>query len=164
MEPTAANYHLGLGECYFFQEPPDYPAAIAEFKRAVELKPSWADGYLWLANAMMENGEAEAAVSYYERAGEFAPDDPRPAISLGRCFAKLKRYDDAIRMFRRGIELKPHYGKASAHLFLAEALLACRAIDQARREWEVVLTLKPMYPEHESAADTAREMLAKHKR
>ena len=164
LSPNVAAFHWGLGSVYYHQPTPDYRAAIDEFRRVIELKPEWVEGHHCLAFTLVSFGDLEQSIPHYEKAMELAPTDPRPVISYGICLTKLNRYEAAIRMLRHAIELNPHYGNASAHLFLADALLADGQIREACREWEFALTLEPVYPEHGSAHESAREMLAKYKR
>jgi tetratricopeptide (TPR) repeat protein len=159
LSPDTGSYHWGLGSAYFHQAKPDLPAAILEFEIVTKLKPDWSEGYYCLALAREASGALKEAVPVFERAIQLAPEDSRIPTALGVCLTKLKDYKRAIQQLRRGIQLKPHYGEASAHLFLADALLLSGQSTEARKEWKFVLTLPEMYPEHGEAAKEARRKL-----
>ena len=160
--PNWERPYLGLGQTYFFEAKPNLPEALKCFRRVVELSPEWPEGHHWLGTVQEKNGELEDAVKSFEQASRLAPSDTRPLISLGVCLTRLKRYDDAIRHLRHGIELKPHYGEASAHLFLADALIQSGQTDAACSEWKFIAQLPPTYPEYKSASKEAKKLLEIH--
>ena len=104
------------------------PAAIAQFRRAVELDPGFALAHVGIADCMNtlsynqyvrpRDGFAEARASA-ERALELAPD-------LGEAWASLGWIDHwhnwdfatAEQHYRRAIQLCPHYGLARQRLAL----------------------------------------------
>jgi TolA-binding protein len=69
----------------------------------------------------------------------------------------LNQFAAAIPHLRRAIDLKPRYAEASAHLFLADALKGTGQIDEACREWKLVLQMPSEYPEYESAQTQAKQ-------
>jgi tetratricopeptide (TPR) repeat protein len=119
---TRAQAAIQRGQVSFFAEPPDLAAAIVEFSQATELAPEWSEGFGWLAAALGRSGHLDDALEEATRAIELSNDDPRHWISLGTILLALKRWDEAVRTLRRGIELKPYYAEADACLILADAL------------------------------------------
>jgi len=71
--PNWAAPHLGLGQTYFFQKNPDLKEATKAFRRVVELKPEWVEGYHWLGSAQEKSGALEEAVTSYREAIRIAP-------------------------------------------------------------------------------------------
>ncbi len=160
--PNSAQIELAIGESYFFQEKPDLAKASETFCRVTVLRPDWAEGFNWLGAALQKQDRISEAAGYFERALALDPDDPRPRISLGVCLTQLNKYDAAINHLRAGIALKPHYAKASAHLFLAEALRLSGQIKAAREEWDLILTLPAEYPDEGGPHEEARNLLRKY--
>ena len=160
--PDWASPYLGLGQTFFFQDPPDLKEAMKAFRRVVELNSDWVEGYHWLGSAQEKSGELEKAVESYRAAIRIAPSDTRPLISLGVCLTQLGQFAEAVGCLRRAIDLKPHYAEASAHLFLADALRSSRQMEAACKEWRLVLDLPPAYPEHNSAKEEATKRLKEH--
>ena len=72
---------------------------------------------LRFAIALAEKPTYEQAVQWESEAGE----DPTVYRKLGELFVKLKRYDDAIRVYEQSIKLSPHkdsyVGLAKSHRF-----------------------------------------------
>lgn len=157
--PDWASPRLGLGQTFFFQKEPDLKEAMKAFRSVVELKPEWVEGYNWLGSVQQKNGALEKAVKCYRRAIGIDPTDTRLLISLGVCLTQLNQFTEAIESLRRAIALKPAYAVASAHLFLADALVASGQIDAACKEWRLVLELPSVYPEHNSAREEAARFL-----
>jgi tetratricopeptide (TPR) repeat protein len=160
--PGAASPHLGLGEAFFFQEPPDYEAAIREFEIAKNLRADWADAYLWLGGAQEKVGRLGEAIKSLREAARLAPQDSRVHISLGTCLTQSHDYKAAITALRRGIALKPHYGLQPAYLFLADALRGAGRLREACELWQKIADMEPEYPEKGDAQREAQECLAKH--
>ena len=159
-----AQKHLSLGQGHFFDEPRDVEAAVQEFRQVIESAPNWDEGYGWLSSALHELGHLDEAISTRREAMRLAPEDARHPTSLGVILMQQHKPLEAIEMLCKGISLNPHYGKADAHLFLAEALLANGQIQEACQEWQLVLTLKPMYPSYEEPHQEAKRMLKVHGR
>jgi tetratricopeptide (TPR) repeat protein len=153
---------LGLGQTYFFQENPDLDEATESFRRVVELKPDWVEGYHWFAAAQQEAGTLEDAVKSYREAVRIAPSDARPLIALGVCLTEMGESAEAVVCLRHAIALNPPYAMASAHLFLADARRANGEREAACQEWQLVLGLSSDYPECESAKQEAAKRLAEH--
>jgi len=160
--PGWAPPYLGLGQTFFFQGEPHLTDAIQAFRRVVELSPEWVEGYHWLGVAQEENGDLPDAVRSFEQAIRCAPSDTRPIVSLGVCLTRLKQFAAAIAHLRRAINLKPYYGEASAHLFLADALKGDGQMAGACKEWNLVLEMPSEYPEYDSAKREARRLLEHH--
>jgi len=162
MCPDFPSAYLGLGQTFFFANKPDLEEARKAFGRVVELSPHLAEGYQWLGSVQARSGATKDAVASYGRAVTLAPSDARPLIALGACLIQIKRFGDAVTALRRAIKLKPHYGEASAHLWLADALLGSGEKKAACEEWKLVLTLPAVYPDHDSALKEAKARLKEH--
>jgi tetratricopeptide (TPR) repeat protein len=54
----------------------DNQAAVAEFRKALELKPDWLDALHGLATAQSKLGDQDAALATIGRVIELDPDDP----------------------------------------------------------------------------------------
>jgi len=162
LSPNSPQVELAIGESYFFQAKPDITNASQAFRRVTVLRPDWVEGFNWLGAALQKQGRLSEAADCFERAVALAQNDPRHQISLGTCLTQLKKYTAAITHLRAGIALKPHYAKASAHLFLAEALRLSGQIKAAREVWELILTLPAEYPDEKGPHEEARNRLRKY--
>ena len=80
------------------------------------IKPQRLD-YLNEALALERQGDYDAALTSYRLALRDKPDDWRVMTNMAIAFTKTKRSEDAIRMYKRALELEPnqpgaHYGLA----------------------------------------------------
>lgn len=85
----------------------DYEGAAAHFDRAGELRPlyefedaatrelAWIDLYQQ-ASPLVEAGEYEAAVEFFEGANAIYPNRPEAMITLGQIYAQLREHDRAL--------------------------------------------------------------------
>src|SRR5256885_11787052 len=85
-----------------------------------ELKPQRLD-YLNEALALERQGDYEAALTSYRLALRDHPNDARILQNMAIAFTKTRRLDEAIRHYRRALELDN--GLAGAHYGLAFLLL-----------------------------------------
>jgi Flp pilus assembly protein TadD len=80
-----------------------------------------------LALAFYKKGDANASLLEFDKAIELAPSEPSFHVSLGQALEKLGRVNDAVREYRRFVEmdpLSPEAPKLKAHV---ETLLATQA-------------------------------------
>lgn len=85
----------------------DYPAAIAAYRRVVQIAPGWAPGHNSLANLFRRTEKWDEAVVRYEKAIHLDPTDWRPHLGLALVFHELERGPEAIQAAERGLELLP---------------------------------------------------------
>lgn len=162
--PNFAASHLLLGQIYFFSSNADYDAAAKEFLEVVKSEPSWTEGYQWLGSALKQLGDLDAAMAAYRKAIRLAPEDSRPHVDLGVCLTEKKRYTQAIKMLKRGLDLKPYCTEADIRVFLAEALLKSGNIAGACAEWRLVLKIEPGYPSYGQPQKEAERLLEKYEK
>lgn len=97
--------------------------------------------HLSLGNAMLERGDAESALRYYERVRELKPDWPALHVNYGIALAQVERHAEAERAFRQALELWPDH--AFAHYNLALLLRKQGRQAEAREHLEKVLEILP---------------------
>ena len=69
--------------------------AIAAYRQALDLDPSFADGLHGLAMALAESGDLEGAIATARRVTEVTPDDPLGYTSLSMYLQRAGRIEDA---------------------------------------------------------------------
>ena len=99
----------------------DYPSAEAAFRRAVSLRPTYAEAWNGLGYALRQQGKYPESLPAYDEALRLRPDFPEALEYLGETYVKLRRLDDARRTLDR---LKP--------LDAARARELAEAIDKGR--------------------------------
>ncbi len=93
-------HHRGL--CHYDRG--DYPAAIEDYTRAIELKPDYAEAYSNLGNAFFGHHDYARAVGSYDRAIALLADDAKMYNNRAIAWFMLREYDKAwadVRTCRR---------------------------------------------------------------
>ncbi len=85
----------------------DYPAAIKEYVRIIELKPDAAEAFNNLGVAYKKNGDLEKAVESFNRALELRQDYSEAWSNRGWSYAEQGRWSEARKDFERVLELNP---------------------------------------------------------
>lgn len=93
------------------------PAAIANFRKAVELRPQFPEARNNLGLLYHEARDYEAARLQFEEAVRVFPDYKHAFLNLGSAYKGLSRFRDAELAFKRAIEIDPQF--ADAHFNLA---------------------------------------------
>jgi tetratricopeptide (TPR) repeat protein len=85
----------------------DYSGAIAAFSHVIRIDPGYADGFVNLARAQIEEGNHQAARASLDNALALAPDLPRAHYFYALTLKSAGRYDQAIERFSRTLETFP---------------------------------------------------------
>jgi TolB-like protein/Tfp pilus assembly protein PilF len=118
LDPGLMEAHAARGALLLYLRQ-DYRGAVDELSRVVELSPSYAQGYDWLADALYGLGRLDEAL---ERLADATRLDPLSALmhrDYARAFANAGRCDRAEPEARRALELDPN------HFFAFDVLRIC---------------------------------------
>ncbi|UWP94813.1 tetratricopeptide repeat protein [Aliiroseovarius crassostreae] len=86
----------------------DWPAAEADFRKALALNPDQPNVLNYLGYSLVERREhLEEALDMIERAVAERPDSGYITDSLGWVYYRLGRYDEAVEQMERAVELLP---------------------------------------------------------
>lgn len=132
---TAEEYFSEGMEYYKKQE---HQKAIHAFSRALELKPDYAQAYLWRGIVYDDLGDTESSLKNYTKSIEI---EPSAVAYNNRGIAKAigANYEEAIKDYDEAIKLKPEYGVALmnrgfAWNELGENEKACKDWTEAKRK------------------------------
>ena len=92
-------------------------AAMAAYRRALEIDAGLPDAHLNLGRLLHERGEAAAAERHYRFALAALPADPTPAFNLGVVLQDLGQVREAVAAYETALARDP--GCADAHYNLA---------------------------------------------
>lgn len=134
----------------------DWPAAIASFRRAVELDPESSWFHHHLGEALCQQDRWEEAVVAFTRAVALNPDFSWSHYNLGRGWANLKRWRNAAAAYRRAVELEPNFHWS--HYGLGEALIHLRRWDEAIAALLKAAECLPTPPETDDWTTVARRL------
>ncbi|MBU3932470.1 MAG: tetratricopeptide repeat protein, partial [Proteobacteria bacterium] len=103
--PNSASFHYSLGVFHALQE--DMGEAIREMEEARRLDPSSSYLVKELASLYAGKGDVAKAAAICKKTLEEHPDDIDARLLLGGLYLNQKDYSDAVREYRRVIELDP---------------------------------------------------------
>lgn len=81
--------------------------AILGLRRAIELKPDFAEAHYNLGNAYREIGDADSALAAYRRTAELVPGFADVHLEIGTLLRERHDFDGAGRSLRAALSLKP---------------------------------------------------------
>lgn len=119
----------------------EHEAAVAEWKRALQLGTPEAKAYFNLGNALAETGKADEAIASYQKAIELSPDHAEAQNNLGNALVGQRRLDEAIPHFEKALQVNPDH--AGAHSNLGSALAQKGRLDEAIPHFERSVELSP---------------------
>jgi tetratricopeptide (TPR) repeat protein len=131
---------LGLTE--FIGKNPD--AAIAHYRKAIELNPNFALAYGYLSLQLAYAGEVEAAIEAGQKAIRLSPRDPELFhFNTAICTAYFvdERYVEALTWANKVIAERP--GVPAARRVKAASLAQLDQIKEARRAMDDLLSITP---------------------
>jgi tetratricopeptide (TPR) repeat protein len=118
-----------------------YQAAVAFFRKAIELNPDYAKAYNGLGVALDDQEKYEEAVAAYRKAIELKPDYALAYRNLGNALMHQGKYGEAVAAHRKAIELKPDY--ALAYRNLGIALRKQKKFGESATAYRKAIELKP---------------------
>jgi tetratricopeptide (TPR) repeat protein len=124
----------------------DWPGAEAEFKRALQLDPHYANAHHWYGDYLSIKGRHDEALLEAKQALELDPLNLMIGTWVGLRYYLARKYDRAIEQGRNTVELDPNF--AAAHLLLGESYVQMRLEKQALAELEKAASLSgnsPLY-------------------
>ena len=85
----------------------DFDAAIAQYKKVVELRPDFPQAYNNLGVALKRKGELAAATDNFNKALERKPDFGAALNNRGWTFAEQDKWNDARQDFEQALKINP---------------------------------------------------------
>lgn len=175
-EPQNADYFMGLGSALFNRAQGKQDAARrAEFKAAGEayghafsLKPTSGDLGFNAALAFQSAGELALAEGQWRAVLKQTPDDADALSSLGSTLADMQKFDEAVMVLNRAVNLKPDnkiyfrqlgavYSKAGNNAKSTEMLMVFMAMNTGKPNADAAAASK-LAKAGSPAANTAAAM------
>lgn len=127
LDPTLGEAYTVLGFVKHYNW--DWTAAEQDFKRAIDLNPSYANAHNFYASFLMSRGRVDESIAASNRARELDPFSLSISAQRGFLLENARRYDEAIEQLRGVIAMDPnHY---QAHWFLGHTYAANKQFEQA---------------------------------
>jgi tetratricopeptide (TPR) repeat protein len=130
--PEAHNIHYAYG-VFLLKE--DADAALAQFRRELQLSPYHVEAMLQIALEMNLRAEHEKALEFARKAVELAPQSAAARNILGRSLLNANDVEEAIKNLEQGVKLSPL--SRQMRFELARAYARAGRMEDAAREREV---------------------------
>jgi tetratricopeptide (TPR) repeat protein len=119
-----------------------YEAALAAWKKAVQLDPEDAKAQLNLGAALAKTGQTEEAIAAYKKAAEIDPANPDSYSQLGFTLARQGKPEEAIPVLVKALQLDPG-NEASQRSFCGALSQSESRTKQAIEFCQLVLAGRP---------------------
>lgn len=133
----------------------DWLGAEREFKRAIELNPSYTNAHEGYAHYFAAMGRFDEALAEIERARQLDPLSLITNTSVGSILVYAHKYDQAIEQLRKTLEMDPRF--LVAVYFLTRAYVQKGMYEEARAEMLKASTLREDSMETVAAYEEAYE-------
>ncbi len=114
LDDTLAETHTALGWVTFHEW--DWAGAAREYRRAVELNPSYALARIWYAQYLYATKRFEEAVTQAQVAQQLDPGSLYVNTRAGAAYFLAGRVEEAMASWQKALELDPGYPDASIEL------------------------------------------------
>jgi tetratricopeptide (TPR) repeat protein len=105
--PNDERAQLAIGNYYFGQQ--QLEEAIAHYKKATQLAPSFSPAYNILGYSFRQRGDYANAEEAFKKYIELIPNDPNPYDSYAELLMKMGRFDESITQYRKALSIDPHF-------------------------------------------------------
>ena len=115
--------------------------AVLAFKKALLIKPDYAEVHYNLGNAFRDQEKLQEAIEAYGNALSIKPDHADAYLNLGNVLKDQGKLEEAIEEYKKACSTKPDY--ADAYLNLGNALKEQGRLDQAIDAYSKALSIRP---------------------
>ena len=140
IDDSLAEAHTSLGFIKTFFDW-DWSGGDQEFRRAIELNPSYATARQWYSVPLSETGRSEESIAQARRALELDPLSIVTNWDLGYVFYLQRQNDQAIEQLRKTLELDPNF--LLAHRDLGYSYVQKSMYQEAAAEFEKAVEISP---------------------
>ncbi len=132
LDDSLADAHATLATIKFYGDW-DWLGADTEYRRAIELGPSYAEAHRVYSDFLSEMGRHEQALAEIRTAQELDPLSTSTSLDVGWAYYYARQFDRAIEQCHKVLDLDPH--SMSARDCVGSAQLGVAAYDQAVSEF-----------------------------
>jgi TolB-like protein len=108
IDPDLAEAHTPLAALLWLDDW-EWDKAQTEFKRSLELSPTYPTANHWFAEYAMTMGRHEEAMVRIKKSQDLDPLSLIISVAVGWALYFARRYDEAIEQLRRTVDLDPNY-------------------------------------------------------
>ena len=115
------------------------------YRKAIEIKPDFAEAYYNLGIILSDLGKLEEAQFLYRKAIEIKPDYIKAYSNLGSILSDLGKLEEAEFLYRKVIAINPNYAKAYSNLGIILSDLG--KLEEAQFLYHKAIKIKPDFAE-----------------
>jgi serine/threonine-protein kinase len=108
IDDTLAEAHVSLAHVLYYYDH-DFASAEREYKRAIELNPTYPTAPQWYAVYLMSAGRFDEALAQSRRAQELDPLSLPINMTFGWVMLTARRPDEAVQQLRKTLELDQNF-------------------------------------------------------
>jgi serine/threonine protein kinase/Tfp pilus assembly protein PilF len=108
LDPDLAEAHTSLAAVLWLHDW-QWEKAQTEFKRSLEISPTYPTGNHWYAESVMTMGRQEEALAKMKNSQELDPLSLIINVAVGWAYYHARRHDEALEQLLRTAELDPNY-------------------------------------------------------
>jgi len=139
VSPNSHQNHNNLGDLYYRRK--DYPKAIQEFQKAINLKPNYGDAYHNMANVYHQMNNDDDALTNYKTALTFNPAIWQSNLNIAAIYYNRGDLQNAIDYLEKAAQIAPN--NIDIYNNLASLYLKTGNMDKAKQELQKVLIINP---------------------
>src|SRR5713226_8632193 len=143
IDPALSEAHASLAYANFYYDW-DWLGAEREYKRSIELNPSYATAHHFYANYLMAMRRHQEALTELEKAQELDPLLLITNAAIAWAFYFARQYDQAIEQCRKTLEMDRDF--IVAHAWLGQTYLQKGLFHEAIREFQKAIELSEGSP------------------
>jgi len=132
---------LEKGNDMLFKE--KYDEAISLYKRAINLNPSYAEGYSNIASALVRQGKIDEAMIQYKKALEINPNFAEASYGIGNILLSKSKDSEAKEYFYKAAEADQNYSEA--YFSLANIFFKEENLDKAIKYYAKAIRIEPNF-------------------
>lgn len=132
--PNDERVQFNLGGYYFGQQ--EFDQALAHYKKATEIAPSYSPAYNLLGYAYRQQGNYADAEQAFKKYVELIPNDPNPYDSYAELLLKMGKFDDSIAQYRKALSIDDHFN--ASHFGVAADLMYQGKAEEAGAELQTM--------------------------
>ena len=119
----------------------DWPEAVTQLRKAIELAPNNAFSRLNLGTALFLTGDSRGALEQFEAAVRLSPQFAKAHYGIGVLMEAEGRDDEAMKRFSAAVQYEP--ADVDARLSLADALRRNGRLEESMSQYDQVLKIDP---------------------
>ena len=122
-----------------------FDLAIDNYKKALVIKPDYADAFCNIGIIQKKIGELDESIISYKKAIKFNPLHAVAYYNLGDALKGQGKLEEAVEVYNKAVAIKPEY--ADAYYNLGNALKDQGKLEEAIEAYNKALKIKPDYAE-----------------